>query len=325
MHTTPRRAPGASGAGHTTAIVSLSLSLALAVAGVLGSCRRNKTPARAQRPGIGTIEVRDVTGNRPGGAALDTDALGALIRRTLLTSGLFENAPGDAVVPGASSPSSAAVVRVKANIGIEFAEVDQRGVARAGVSLNFDTRPSGAPGAIDDDLSAGGEQLYAVGPTTNHGRLAQQLAERTVTDLLGGFVARGRLATAPPAEIHAEIVADAGRPGLREEAIRAAGVRGLRSEATVLLGLLQHENEAIRDASLGALIALRERRAVTALTRNRSLRDRHEMRKILEAVAILGGEEARDYLSFVAESHDDDEIRKLAADAKARLDRRGAN
>ena len=33
------------------------------------------------------------------------------------------------------------------------------------------------------------------------------------------------------------------------------------------------------------------------------------MRKIIEAIAILGGQEADDYLSFVASSHDDEEIR----------------
>jgi hypothetical protein len=96
----------------------------------------------------------------------------------------------------------------------------------------------------------------------------------------------------------------------------------MREEVPVLLDLLQHDHEATRDAALGALIALRERQAVARLTRNRSLRDRREMRKILEAVAILGGEEARDYLSFVADGHEDEEIRKLAADAKGRLERR---
>jgi len=38
-------------------------------------------------------------------------------------------------------------------------------------------------------------------------------------------------------------------------------------------------------------------------------------------MATLGGEEALDYLSFVAESHDDPEIRELAKAAKARLER----
>ena len=46
------------------------------------------------------------------------------------------------------------------------------------------------------------------------------------------------------------------------------------------------------------------------------------MRKIIEAISILGGQEADDYLSFVAATHDDDEIRAEAAAARARLQRR---
>jgi len=56
--------------------------------------------------------------------------------------------------------------------------------------------------------------------------------------------------------------------------------------------------------------------------RARSLRDRHELHKIIEAISILGGEEADAYLSFLAGSHDDEEIRGEAAAARARLLRR---
>ena len=80
----------------------------------------------------------------------------------------------------------------------------------------------------------------------------------------------------------------------------------------------------MRDAALGALIAMRERRAVRELTQSRSLRDRREMRKIIEAISILGGQEADEYLSFIAATHDDDEIRAEAAAARARLQRRAS-
>ena len=107
-----------------------------------------------------------------------------------------------------------------------------------------------------------------------------------------------------------------------EPAIRVAGERRLRDEVPVLLELLENPSEAVRDAALGALIQIGDRRAVTALAKSRSMKDRREMRKILDAISILGGDEALDYLSFVAESHDDEEIRGLAAAAKGRLERR---
>ena len=49
------------------------------------------------------------------------------------------------------------------------------------------------------------------------------------------------------------------------------------------------------------------------------MRDQREMRKILDAIAVLGGHEAAEYLGFVADGHDDPEIREMAAEAKKRL------
>jgi HEAT repeat protein len=143
---------------------------------------------------------------------------------------------------------------------------------------------------------------------------------RIAADLIDGFAARRRLHDGPPAAVHAALMGDGGE--LREEAIHAAAERKLSDEGPVLLKLLDDSDERTRDAALGALIALGDRRAVTALTRSRSLRDRREMRKIIEAVAILGGQEADDYLSFVAASHDDDDIRAAAAAARERMLRR---
>ena len=266
--------------------------------------------------GGSAVEVRDESREPSESGRLDVDAIAAALRTSLQASGLVRApSPSDA-----GSGPDVAVVRVVASVGVEVVEAEKKGLVRAGVNLQLATRPAEAPGAINEALSAGGEQIYEVGPRVERGRLAQRLAERTASDLLAGFIARAKLATAPPPEVHAAIVADGGT--LREEAIRVAGARQLRDEAPTLLHLLQDDEESVRDAALGALIAMRDRRAVTELTRNRSLRDRREMRKILEAIAILGGDEAREYLSFVAETHDDEEIRRLAADAQTRLLRR---
>jgi hypothetical protein len=46
------------------------------------------------------------------------------------------------------------------------------------------------------------------------------------------------------------------------------------------------------------------------------------MMKILEAISLIGGEEATDYLNFVAASHDDPDIRQAAREAADRMARR---
>jgi hypothetical protein len=61
---------------------------------------------------------------------------------------------------------------------------------------------------------------------------------------------------------------------------------------------------------------------VSVLAEQRSMRDKREMRKILDAIALLGGDEAADYLAFVADGHEDAEIRQLASEARKRLARR---
>lgn len=284
--------------------------------GVLASCRQNGGTAAAPRPRLGAIDVEEASADPAKAGPLDTAAIAGASRKILLSAGLIDMTAVDAAPAGA-------VLRVKITAGVEFTEVEKKGVLRAGVGVRLKTRPSDAPNAIEEDLTAGGEQAYAITPELDRHALAQRLVERTLNDVLAEFVARARLRTAPAAEIHAAITTrDGGVPAVREEAIRMAGARGMREEIPVLLPLLQDEHEAVRDAALGALIALREQKAVTELTRNRSLRDRHEMRKILEAIAIIGGDEAKDYLNFVAQTHDDEEIRKLAADAKARMERR---
>jgi HEAT repeat protein len=97
---------------------------------------------------------------------------------------------------------------------------------------------------------------------------------------------------------------------------------GSYEEVPDILGLLADEDEAVRDAALGALVEMRERSAVKALAESRPMRDVREMRKVLDAIATLGGREAMDYLAFVAETHDEEDIRAMAKEALERLKRR---
>jgi hypothetical protein len=305
-----------------TAGVAMVALLALG-AGDLACRRASGPPAAPPRPALGAVVVEDVTPQDAAPVRFDQAAVQQGLRARLLASGLFASASPDA-------ESAGPTVRVRCDVGLEGAEVEQKGLARAAVRLRLDTRPSDAPGALEQDLSGQGEQVYAIaaaeGGAAATARIAAKqalfarLAVRVAGDLIEGFAARERMRTASPALLHQALSGDGG--DLQEEAIRIVGDRKLRQEAPTLLVLLEHPSESVRDAALGALIQMEDRRAVSVLTKSRSLRDRREMRKVLEAIATLGGDEALDYLSFVAQSHDDEEIRDLATAAKARLERR---
>ncbi|SRR6266540_1200728 len=299
----PRRGPA----------IGLLLAASVVAAGV--ACRRRELapPPPPPKPALASVEVDDVSA--PSSAVsdpLDVDAAETSVRERLVATGLFASGAAD----GGVRPSA----RARVIVGVEPVEVGSKGELQARVRLRIDSRPSDAPGAINLDLEGRGVEPYVAAPGGKRRPSRARLALRVANDLVDGFAARRRLHDGPPSAVHAALVADAGE--LREEAIRAVGARQLRDEAPALLKLLSDPDEVIRDAALGALIELRDRRAVTELTRSRSLRDRREMRKIIEAIAMLGGQEAEDYLSFVAATHDDDEIRGAAAAARSRLSRR---
>lgn len=261
------------------------------------------------RMGQVTIQVEG------GEASIDEVGLAQGLRAQFEASGLTVAPDGGGAM---------ATVRVLGRVATEIVEAERKGLCRAAVSLAISTRPNDAPGALNEEISAGGEEKFEVGPGLDRRALAAALAERTARDLLGAFLQRTRLRTADSAAIHAALSGDAGTP-LREEAIRQVGLRHLTDEAPRLLVLLDDPDEATRDTALGALIALRDTRAVAKLTRDRSLRDRHEMLKMMDAISLIGGSEAADYLAFVAESHDDAEIRQAAHEARDRLLRRAAD
>ena len=314
----------------------LALTLVAGALLVMGGagCRSRRAPAPPAPPPpllLGPILIQTAPSADRSSPAVDGKAISAKLRSVLLDSGLVvAPAPADAAAPGSAAsredgaPAGRGTVRVVGLVAAEIVEVESKGICRAGVSLKVDTRPSDVQGALEDDLSATGEERFEItaagGP--DRAALAERVAERTAADLLSGLLARARLRRATPAEIHAAIAADGGASPIREEAIRLAGARGLTSEAPSLLALLDDPEESIRDAALGALIALRDQRAVAQLARHRSLRDKREMTKILEAISQIGGEEAEQYLSFVADAHEDADIRQQARQAHERLIRR---
>lgn len=302
--------------------MSTACLLALLVSAATPGCKCQRAPDKAEVPPppvptLGPVTVQDLTPDeaRPPGVSLDLEKLAADARQQLAGAGIFKVAATDA--------GAEVLARVRIELGMEDVQVGDKGAARAAVRLRIDTRPSEvAERRFHEDLQAGAESQYQVvdGKPPERGPMFSKLVSRTINDMLADYIGRQKLYAGDPKALQAAMRADGGE--LMIEAIRAAGERKVRSEVPRLLELLDHPDEPVRDAALGALVELRERKAVSVLAGQRSMRDKREMRKILDAIAVLGGEEAADYLGFVADGHEDPEIKQMAAEAKQRLQRR---
>jgi hypothetical protein len=295
------------------------LALLLAAGGV--ACKRKNVPPAPPPPPIptlGPVVVEDLTPEqaRPPGVQLDPAALTAEARNILTRAGVFKIAATDAGAP--------VLARVRIEVGLEDVVVGDKGAARVALRLRIDTRPSDvAERRFNEDVQAGAESQYQVvdGKPPERGPMYTKLVNRLLADVLNDYLTRQKLYAGDPKAVQSAMQADGG--DLMIEAIRAAGERKLTSETPRLLQLLEHPDESVRDAALGALVELKERKAVSVLAAQRSMRDKREMRKILDAIAALGGPEAADYLGFVADGHEDPEIKEMAKAAKQRMERKG--
>lgn len=102
--------------------------------------------------------------------------------------------------------------------------------------------------------------------------------------------------------------AGTGRDGERMARMKAA------AEAQV--------QSVLRDSAIGAILDIGDPKAVRPLVDSVAFTDEVEMGKILEAVATLGGDEARQYLQFVATGHPEAAIRAEARTALSHMDGR---
>jgi hypothetical protein len=262
------------------------------------------------RPNLGPIDVVLITDGAPE-PPLDRVAIAERVRTRLLS--FFTPSSGDS--------SAGPLARVRIDVTSEFVSVPEKTAERIRARLRIDIRPENSvpahyreDGQIEAEVTSSPDAAAAA---------MRRLVEHTLDELVKAYLDRQRMWLGEPHEIKAAL--NGQDSNLRMEAIRAVAGRGLADEVPVLLQLLSHDDEVTRDTALGALVQMRERRAVAALTRSRSMHDRREMRKIIDAVAAIGGKEAADYLSFVADAHEDEELRAMARAAIERLTRKNAN
>jgi len=285
----------------------------IAVAVGIVACKR-PSEASPQVPLLGSIAIAPMEGDADESLLVDREALAQKVRSQVLQTGVFA---GEAM---ANTRPGAAVAKIRISLSMEVVRAEAKAAVHASVRLNVSTFPTGvAASHFGEDAQANAEMIYDPEAQPETKRVMQRLAESAVADLIAAYIARQRLWTAAPQILHATLVSPS---ETRLDAIRVVAARKLKDEVPTLIGLLSDDEETIRDTALGALVALGDPRAVPALTKSRSMKDGREMRKIIDAIAALGGQEAADYLNFVAEAHEDEEIRGMAKAGLVRLKKR---
>jgi hypothetical protein len=280
---------------------------------VLLGCRRSSppSPAPAAVGRLVQLRVRDRSPTSSG--VVDTTALTARATEQLRTAGVLPVALD-------APPRRGSDYRLDIDIAFEQAPSGEQGTLRALVAARLQRI-----GAADAPLvsQALAERAYGRGETEEPVEKAGRAhLERALGDVLKGLIAKVRLHQGDPQQLLAAL--SDGDFDLRAEAIRAAGLRRERAAMPQLVQMLKSEDADLRDLALGALVEIGDRSVVPAITRAAQFRDVHELPKILDAVAALGGDEAQAYLEFVATSHDQAEIRELAREAQGRFARRHA-
>jgi len=307
-----RQATGTVG-GTVSCSVLTKTSLILAAV-LLSGCRGcgNKTSALRNAPSLAGVTVKPISPVVTFGQTISVDGQSTQERLHAILDGAGLFASAEAKRPSA-----------QATLQAELIDATSSSEPAIGVKVRFRVavRPTDSEAAhFAEDVEGMGEVPLPSADAEKARGAFQRLLERTSEDLVKSYVARQKLWQANLAEIASAL--DSTDNDLRIEALRIVAARKVPGRADKLLRLLADEDENVRDAALGAVVTLRERRAVRVLTESRSMRDTREMKKILNALAVLGGAEARDYLSFVAQNHDDDEVRAMAKQALDVLDRR---
>lgn len=257
-----------------------ALALATAAIGVI-ECKRELQPATPPAPVV--LEVR-VAGDE---GLVDESAVRALLagRGKLRTSG--EGEPYRARVK-VTSAASGGKITAEVDLTIEETKLGGRQIkqsAAAELPADHTTKSALAARLLGDVIEETGARL----------RLYYEVPSGVVVGL--GSASRE----------------------VQLEAVDVCGERKLGACTDPLIAMVRKDDLELRDRAVGALGKIGDKRAVRPLTEVSKFGELDELPKILDAVAQIGGAEARAYLEFVAAGHDRKEMRELAKKQIERL------
>lgn len=140
------------------------------------------------------------------------------------------------------------------------------------------------------------------------------LCQAALETAAASLVARERLRRSSHEELLSHLSVGSEDVGMKIWALRLAADRRLNEALPAGVAALSTDNEDVQAAAIALLVELGDTRAVAALSKGIDFKDYEQLRVVIEAVSAIGGEEATEFLEFVASGHPDDDMRARAKD-----------
>lgn len=180
----------------------------------------------------------------------------------------------------------------------------------------------GRPGLVPS-MNAIAERPLSEADQANLDGVIAEHVERTAVDAARGLAFKEELRAGGDDAAIAGLASE--DEGTRVWALRLVADRAIAGAyEAVAERFVEATSDVERDAAIGALVALRDPRGVEVLTEHTDMNDYDRVRRVLDPIAAIGGEEAVTYLEFIASGHPDAQIRAQAIEGLDRMKRRQA-
>jgi len=149
--------------------------------------------------------------------------------------------------------------------------------------------------------------------------IAVEMVEQSVIAAARGLVAKEELRQGDDRAVLAGL--DASDPDLVIWSFELVADRKLAAGFDPALAALRARDSGVRAAALRVLVALKDPRAVEPLAKMANFSNPEELRLVIEAVSAIGGDEAAEFLEYVATGHSDSDLRSRAREGLERIGR----
>ncbi len=149
--------------------------------------------------------------------------------------------------------------------------------------------------------------------------IAVEMVRQSVVEAAGELVMKEELRQGGDPAVLTGL--DSGDPDVALWSLELVADRKLKGGFDRALALLEHKDAGVRAAALRALVALKDPRAVGRLAKMANFSNPEELRMVVEAVSAIGGDEAAEFLEYVATGHSDADLRNRAREGLERIGR----